>query len=197
MNCLRIPNLLLFAALTVCFFSKCEKKTKVVTEIITVIDTVVVTTHDTIRQLPISDSSLVIFLIRHAETTGIGSNPSLSTKGVERANSLVEVLKNNSLDAVYSTFYNRTQETAKPIADANGLSLITYDAAQLEKFEKQLEKEQMGKRILVVGHSNTTPELLNLLIDANTYSTFNDTVYNNLFIVTKSTEGALVTHLTY
>jgi broad specificity phosphatase PhoE len=55
-----------------------------------------------------------------------------------------------------------------------------------------------GQTVLVLGHSNTVPALLNLFLGSNEYSNLPDTEYNNLFIATVSERGrARVLHLKY
>ena len=55
----------------------------------------------------------------------------------------------------------RTRSTAAPLAEALGLKVRLYDPRDLEAFARRLKEE--GGRHLVVGHSNTTPELVGLL----------------------------------
>lgn len=101
----------------------------------------------------------IIFLVRHAETEPDGTrDPALSAEGVARAARLAEVLADAGLDVVYTTDYGRTRGTAGAIAGLLGLQPTIYNPARLETFAKALLER--GGRILVVGHSNTTPELV-------------------------------------
>ena len=61
----------------------------------------------------------VYYFIRHAEkdrTNSANKNPDLTAMGQLRANNWAKVFSNVALDAVYSTPYNRTQQTAAPVA---------------------------------------------------------------------------------
>jgi len=189
-------NYLLIIALIAIVFFNCKKEDAEVETIIKK-DTVYISVHDTIiTQIP-ADSGTVIFLVRHAETDGGGSNPHLSAIGLDRADQLLHVLRNNPIEAVFSTSFFRTSETAAPLASEFGLNVITYDASKLKDLSITLSEDYIGKRILVVGHSNTTPELINFLTNTNDYKQINDTVYDNLFIVNKNSAESLVTHLKY
>ncbi|MCH8331781.1 MAG: hypothetical protein IH946_10470, partial [Bacteroidetes bacterium] len=135
--------------------------------------------------------------VRHAETTGGGSYPHLSIEGLERADRLTFILQNNLLSAVYSTNFFRTIETSAPTAAASVLTTTTYNSGDMQAFTSGLLNDHKGQKILVVGHSNTTPELLNILLNTNDWQTFNDTTYDNFFVVFKSDLDASVTHLKY
>lgn len=182
-------------------FSSCKKKTITVTETITVVDTVIlVDTVTVVEQIidTIPDTATVFILVRHAETTGSGSNPALSAAGMVRADELSLTLSNVSLDAVYSTVYNRTQSTAQPTANAQSLPVTGYNPSSMNTFANTVLATHKAGTILVVGHSNTTPELLNALVGANTYATLPETEYDNLFIVTVFEKGrSNVLHLKY
>ncbi|MEZ4931357.1 MAG: hypothetical protein R2788_04395 [Saprospiraceae bacterium] len=53
-------------------------------------------------------------------------------------------------------------------------------------------------KILVVGHSNTTPDFINVLTGTNDYPQLPETEYDNLFIVTVLEKGrAEVVQLKY
>jgi len=104
-----------------------------------------------------------IFLIRHTETLDGGTrDPVLSEKGIERANKWAEVLGQEQIDLVYSTDLKRTQALARIIANSQGIERIySYQRnIDVETFLKEIK----GKVVLVSGHSNTTPFLVNKFI---------------------------------
>jgi broad specificity phosphatase PhoE len=77
-----------------------------------------------------------------------------------RAARLADSLRNEPLAAVYATAYRRTQQTALPSAQAHGLAVTTYDAAQpVAEFVTQLRRSHPTGTVLVVGHSNTAPAI--------------------------------------
>lgn len=102
-----------------------------------------------------------IYLVRHFEKAKDSRDPHLTKLGSKRAVQLAELLKENDIKALYSTQYHRTIETAQPFAAQSGISIDYYDPRALADFAKQLLKSK--KSSLVVGHSNTTPELIALL----------------------------------
>ncbi len=112
-----------------------------------------------------SEETTTYYLIRHAEkdrTDKTNRNPNLNYKGLERAKKWAEYFKNIDLDAVYSTKYNRTMQTAKPTAESKNLEIINYNPRNM--YDSIFQKNTKGKTILVVGHSNTTPAFVNKII---------------------------------
>jgi len=114
--------------------------------------------HDDAR---FSKNDAVYYLVRHAEKELDKPDPALNDAGVERALALKDRLSNVPLSAIYSSDYKRTRDTAAPVAKDKNLDVIIYDARDLDGLAKTL-KTQDGM-ILVVGHSNTTPQLSELL----------------------------------
>lgn len=100
------------------------------------------------------------YLIRHAEKQ-LGDNPPLTQQGEQRAQRIAGMLATADIDLIYSTNYHRTQATAQPLADSKHLPVVTYDAGDLENFAAQLLKE--NRNAVIIGHSNTTPQLVRLL----------------------------------
>jgi broad specificity phosphatase PhoE len=130
-------------------------------------------------------------ILRHAEkdTTVAGSqmmqaDPPLNAKGQERAKSIVRKFNKYKISKIYSTNYNRTQSTVLPLANAIGLSIINYDPKQLTTFAEELiTQANHSKTILVVGHSNTSPRLVNLLLGKDAYKDLDESVYNQYWVV--------------
>ena len=100
-----------------------------------------------------------VILVRHGETSGGGADPALSEAGVARARLLAETLP--PVDRVFTTAYRRTTGTAEFAANRNGIAAETYDPRDLAGFATYLKA--LGGVSLVVGHSNTTGELVRLL----------------------------------
>ena len=110
----------------------------------------------------LADDTQSRFLIRHAEKQSDGSrNPPLTKVGIQRAINLATLLENKSIVTVFSSNYKRTLETAEPLSKLLGIKTTIYDPGKLREFAKQLKTTQGN--VLVVGHSNTTPELVDLL----------------------------------
>ena len=130
------------------------------------------------------------YLIRHAEkdrSDKSNRNPKLTEAGLQRAEKWAKTLKDIRFDAVYSTDYNRTKETATPTAKANNLELKFYDPRDMKM--AQFMKKTKGKTVLIVGHSNTTPMFTNGLLGEKKYDMIADDNNSNLYIVTISDDA--------
>lgn len=180
--------------LSIC--SSCEKDPEVITNTITIIDTVVITDTVTLIETVIEtivetvpDTVTTFILVRHAETTGGGSNPNLSAAGQTRAAELARILGNVNLNAVYSTNFNRTTQTAQPTASDKSLNITTYDAFAPDALIDNVLLTYAEGNVLVVGHSNTTADMLNVMVGGNTFADIPETEYDNLFVVQVSEKG--------
>ena len=114
-------------------------------------------------------------------------DPVLSEVGKARAAELARQLVDADVvagvDAVYATQYRRTQETAAAVADALDLPVNTYDAADTELVLEEILKEHKGKIILVVGHSNTVPQLIWNLGASKKVPPIAEDEYDNIYII--------------
>ena len=109
--------------------------------------------------------ALEVVVVRHAEKLADdGKDPALSEAGRARAQRLAELLRDAPLAAVYSTDTRRTRETAQPSASTHGLTVKRYDAGiSAFDFVSQILIANPRGAILVVGHSNTAPEIASRL----------------------------------
>lgn len=124
-----------------------------------------------------------IILIRHAEKEDASTkDPSLSEKGKERADALVQLFQDISIDAFYATPYKRTTETITPIAKANGKEVLNYNPSDKNSIAEMIAAGK-GKRMLIAGHSNTIPQLVNTLIGKNEFTTMDENEYGKIWIV--------------
>ncbi|MFZ1806010.1 MAG: phosphoglycerate mutase family protein [Cyclobacteriaceae bacterium] len=137
-------------------------------------------------------------LVRHAEKADDGTkNPPLTDDGAMRANDLVKLLYEAKIDAIYSTPYKRTQETVKPVADAKGLSVLSYEPMKGEAMDSILNAHN-GGTVLVSGHSNTTPWVANYFLGDESYPDFKDSDYDNIMVLSIIEKGnTKVTWLNY
>jgi broad specificity phosphatase PhoE len=109
-----------------------------------------------------TDAAATFIIVRHAEkSTDDPRDPSLSETGRARAQSLARLLANVPLSAAYATGLRRTQQTAQPAADANGVKVTIYDAEiPATTLAAQLRATHAHGTVLVVGHSNTVPDIV-------------------------------------
>jgi len=137
-----------------------------------------------------SQATTTVIFVRHAEkATEPADNPGLNEAGKRRAAELArqlvdaDVVPGLGVDAVFSTPYRRTEETAKPVADALGLTINSYDAADTELFIGELVREYKGKIILVVGHSNTVPMMIGNMGASKNVPPIAEGEYDNIYLV--------------
>jgi len=131
----------------------------------------------------LAQDSFTIYLVRHAEKSlenKSDRNPELTDCGHQRAESLAQFFDQVDISHVYSSDYARTVSTAKPVANSKNTNIQIYDPRQPEDFAQQLRES--GNNALVVGHSNSTPSLVNALIQqAEAFSTIDESEYNHIF----------------
>ena len=130
----------------------------------------------------------VVYLVRHAERAEDGtSDPVISLPGWDRSRLLAEMLADAGLTNIHTTDLRRTRATGRPTAEAQGLDMDLYDPRDLSAFADRLRG--MPGRHLVLGHSNTTPQLVSLL-GGEPGDPIEELEYDRLYIVTLSDEGA-------
>lgn len=129
-------------------------------------------------------------LVRHAEKdlTQSTNDPDLSVEGKSRAIKLTEVLKKADIQAVYSTPYKRTQQTVQPLASVKGLHVMSYQANKMDEIDSMISQHS-GSTVLLSGHSNTVPVILNYLIGEEKYKILDDGDYGNIILVSVTERG--------
>lgn len=142
-----------------------------------------------------TDGVSVIYLVRHAERAqDHPQDPTLSDEGDLRAVELARLLANAPLTRIFSTQYRRTMETAAPTAQAHGLEVESYDprGPGLQAVAEQL-RTTPGHH-LVVGHSNTTPQLVAAL-GGDPVSAVDEMEYDRLYLVVVAPTGEVTSTL--
>ncbi len=150
---------------------------------------------------PVSAQVLTtVILVRHAEKGGDPGDrdPELSDAGRERARTLAHVLGELDIDAIYSTPFLRTRNTAQPIADLLGVEItVTPPTRTVDDIAATIRRDHAGDVVLVVGHSNTIPGVVNAL-GAGSFEDLTEEEYDDLFVVTLTADGtASVVRLRY
>jgi phosphohistidine phosphatase SixA len=129
-------------------------------------------------------SKTTVYLVRHAEKADDGTrDPDLTPQGHQRAENLAQILTKENIDAIYSTPYKRTRQTGRPLAQKLGLDIRTWNPGSMLAIYDIIANNP-GKKVLVVGHSNTTPAMINLLVPGIEMSPLAETDYGDLFRVT-------------
>jgi len=105
-----------------------------------------------------------IILVRHAERAGeMANDPALTEKGRQRAEVLSRMLGNSRVDAIYTSEARRTQQTAEPLAEALRKKPIVIPGKDITVLVDRLKQIGPDEVVLVVGHSNTLPEIVSKL----------------------------------
>jgi 2,3-bisphosphoglycerate-dependent phosphoglycerate mutase len=138
-----------------------------------------------------------VFLVRHAEradtqpgaTPAMGADPDLSEAGRARAESLATMLKDAKITAIFATEFKRTQQTAAPLAKALGITVTTVASNSTADLLKKIRASKGN--VLVVGHSNSVPDVIKGL-GVSTPVTIADDEFDNLFLVSRGATASLV-----
>lgn len=134
------------------------------------------------KQSELVNENRFVFLVRHAEKMDESTDAALSIEGIERSNRLKEILAEAEIDHMYSTDFQRTKNTLKPIAEYRQLEIETYSVDTLWEFSQHILKHVSGN-ILIIGHSNSIPNLANLLIGNEEYAEFKHEEYGKIIII--------------
>ena len=130
--------------------------------------------------------SQTFYVVRHAEKAAQAANMSsdvpLSTVGKQRAERLGGLLHDKKIGLIYSTNTTRTRTTAEPTANHFLLSINTYGPKPDSAFIKLLKSQK--KNTLVVGHSNTVDDIVNMLCgETKVAGDLDETIYDNLYVI--------------
>ncbi len=135
-----------------------------------------------------SQATTTMIFVRHADKSAApAEDPSLSEAGRARVAELTRQLADADvvagIDAIYSTPYRRSMETVRPLADRLDLPINTYDADDTEEVLETILKRHKGKIILVVGHSDTLPELIANLGASKKVPPIAEDEYDNIYVI--------------
>ena len=139
-----------------------------------------------------------VFLVRHAEKSKTPvDNPLLTEEGTQRSKDLIHVLGSAGIKTIYVSQWTRTQLTAEPVAKHLGIKPEQMDAADSKKLADTILTKHAGQTVLVVGHSDTVPEIIAAL-GGPSMPELGEFEFDNLFVVTVYTPGkASVVRLKY
>lgn len=133
-------------------------------------------------------------LVRHTERLDRSPDSALSPVGIERAIVLASRLKDSGISAVYTSDRQRTIKTAEPLAQLLKIK-PTVVPANSNEMVTQIRRNNTNDVVLIVGHSNTIPELIKSF-GATEQVTIADSDYDSLFIVVPQAGGPpLLLHL--
>jgi broad specificity phosphatase PhoE len=142
-----------------------------------------------------SATTTTIVLVRHAEKqVGAISDAPLSPQGEVRASRLAQMFGDNEpfgrIGRIYVTNTRRTQQTSAGVAQRLGISAIVVDAkTDSRELARRVLRENRGGRALIVGHSNTVPEVVAALARVENVPPIGEEEFDSLYVVTVPTIG--------
>ena len=140
-------------------------------------------------------AQVTVILTRHAEKAAAPANdPPLTEAGHQRAALLASMLAESGVSAIYVTEFQRTQQTAEPLAVRVHITPIVIPANDTEALVKAFRARQSGV-VVVVGHSNKLPEIIAALGGPKVKIPESD--YDNLFVLTLGASQASLLRLHY
>ncbi|MCW3463722.1 histidine phosphatase family protein [Chitinophaga nivalis] len=147
--------------------------------------------------VPVAEDSTFLtgtfFLVRHAENNP-GPDSTLTLAGQQRAGALYHLLKDSAIAKIYTTRYIRSIQTADSLRIRLHLDTCIYQADTTGEslLYEMIRRGDWGKRILVVGHSNTLVPIMHSLRATPHADTIGEREYDRLFIVYKTKAASTV-----
>ncbi len=152
---------------------------------------------------------ITVYLVRHAERADEPrQDPPLTEKGTARAQELARILGNSNIKAIITSQFSRTKLTAEPLAKQANV-VVTSITLSLSPSNPRMISEQStaevtnkilergGESVLVVGHSNSIPDVIKKL-GGDVSPAIDEKRFDDLFVVTVYAKGkAKVAHMKY
>ena len=136
-----------------------------------------------------------VILVRHAEKAAApADNPPLTAEGRQRAEALATMVSASGVTSIYVTEYLRTQQTAEPLASLLHLTPQRIGAKKTPDLVAAIRAQKDGV-VLVVGHSNTVPEIIAAL--GGPTVKIEDSEYDSFFVLTISGKDVSLLRLHY
>ena len=135
-------------------------------------------------------SSTTVIVIRHAEKdlSVSSTDPPLTPAGQARAAQLAQMFgdANNlgHVDAIYVSPALRNRLTAAPLAERLGIPATVLPADDPKGLARKALREHAGGRVLIVGHSDTVPQIVAALSGNSAIPEIGAEEYGTLYIVT-------------
>jgi broad specificity phosphatase PhoE len=134
-----------------------------------------------------------VIVVRHAEKVDDSRDPVLSEAGVRRAAALADALADAGVQAIYTTHFRRTRDTAAPLAALLQLEPVVIESVGsategASSLAGWVREREAGRTVLIVGHSNTVPVIIQALGGPD-IGGIEDDEYTSIFIVTIDGSG--------
>lgn len=141
----------------------------------------------------------VVIIVRHAEKAAAvegDKDPPLSESGAKRAERLAGIAEEAGVSAAYTTQFKRTRDTAQPAAARLKFNVTPVEVTRenadgyAAALAKEILSKHKGKTVLVVGHSNTTPQIVEALSGRRVPPIDDATEFDAIFVVVIPDTGA-------
>ena len=133
-----------------------------------------------------------VIVVRHAEKAAEpAADPPLNAAGAARAELLADMVRDAGVSAIITTQFQRTRMTGAPAAARLGITAEVVDARapmHAKAVADSVLTKHRGQTVLVVGHSNTVPDIVAAL-GAPKPAPLCDEAYDNAFLVTIPSSG--------
>ncbi len=129
-----------------------------------------------------------IYILRHTEKIDNSEDPGLSIAGEKRAAYWRKVLQYIQFDQILATNYKRNSETASIIAQGFNTKIEFYHPMSFEVLE--FIAKVKGQTVLIIGHSNTIPDMANRILGESIYDPLSHKDYNKLILITINEDGS-------
>ncbi|MVT10103.1 histidine phosphatase family protein [Chitinophaga tropicalis] len=154
------------------------------------------------QPIPVAEDSTFLtgtfYLVRHAEQFP-GHDTSLTEEGHRRAGSLYRLLKDSGIQKIYFTPYRRSIETADSLREYLHIDTVSYrpDSTGESLLYEITRRNDWGKHVLVIGHSNTLLPIMRSLKAKPKLDSIKENDYSNLFIVKKYKDSVKCKRISY
>jgi broad specificity phosphatase PhoE len=133
--------------------------------------------------------STTVIVVRHAEKETVAApDPPLSPAGEARAALLARMFGDTQgvgrLNGIYVSDTLRSRSTAAPLASRLGITATVAPNDDSKRLANRVLNENSGKRVMIVGHTNTVPEIVAALSDRTDIPKMDEKEYGTMYIVT-------------
>jgi len=139
-------------------------------------------------------TTTTVIVLRHAEKElGTIDDSPLSTAGEQRAQELARMFGDTAtasrVDAIFISDTRRSAQTAAPLALRLRLTPEIYPARDIDTLISRIHSAHRGRTTLIIGHSNTVPEIVHRLAPGFSAPAMGENEYDSIFVISVPTIG--------
>ena len=128
-----------------------------------------------------------IFLVRHADKVSDAYDAPLSDQGLKRAKCLADTLADASIDQIFTSDLQRTQQTAAPLVLKRGLKPVVIPMNAPDSLVEAIRASKAA-HVLVVWHGGTLPKVLHAL-GGPQVAAIDEAEYDRFYILTLAADA--------